>query len=450
MIGIPPIIHDRAIIAEPENDYRPVGEAAGAAYFQQNPMLLQEHQDMLARLNHTILNLMEEAKATHEADNQKYHDPDRITRLSTNEFFFYTKAPLTIKEFEQIQNKIAEKAKTISSGVQLILGSFAVKTDAGEVMNVVPHIVCGNPPHVHLIVKNHTSSIDVRYKESDGFGNLDTLPVLDSETYNPSLSMPQIIIDGKSIHFTFNNIVPCKTTGGSPFLTVVDICLDHHYGLGKKNYNALLEKKPQLSTQPVSHVIVSNWIALSKKNCIGTAVMHVDPRFSPLACKQKITQHRSASSKKEFGDNLVNTFDVEAEILGYHINNNYAYKAEKPWGNRNWGAREAHYDRTRYQKPVSSSEFEQFKSKYETLRGDHLKSKILENLQKQIECIRTKEELTKFKKELKKSYEMDILKSGQGWFTQTFGTKTSSQKALEDMLNQHEKYLSDINDKLSN
>jgi len=42
------------------------------------------------------------------------------------------------------------------------------------------------------------------------------------------------------------------------------------------------------------------------------------------------------------------------------------------------------------------------------------------------------------------SYKIVVLKKGQGWFTENFSIKTSSQKALEDMLEQREKNLSDI------
>lgn len=99
-----------------------------------------------------------------------------------------------------------------------------MKTDENKVMNVTPHITCGQPPDFNLIVKNHTSSIDVIYKIPDGAGDTVTLDVLDID--DNSDPMPKIKINGVERDFSFNNVVPCKTPGGAPFITAVDICFD--------------------------------------------------------------------------------------------------------------------------------------------------------------------------------------------------------------------------------
>lgn len=63
-----------------------------------------ERQGMVYRLINSTSILMDQAKKTHgeglveqttEEEKNNY-----ITRLSTNEFFFYTQEPLTLKEFE--------------------------------------------------------------------------------------------------------------------------------------------------------------------------------------------------------------------------------------------------------------------------------------------------------------------------------------------------------------
>ena len=184
------VIQEIAVIAEVKQA-PPVGEALKASDpIPAFPMSLIMRQDMLARLESSITELMDNAENTYQENcyisGTSKLDPDYITRLSTNEFFFYTKEPLTLKEFEELQNKLVVKAKTLSPGVQLIFGSFAVATEENKVMNVTPHITCGESPQFQFIVKNHTSSIDVRYKIPDGFGDTNTLAAWDVKTSAPS------------------------------------------------------------------------------------------------------------------------------------------------------------------------------------------------------------------------------------------------------------------------
>lgn len=338
----------------------------------------------------------------------------------------------------------------MSEGVQLILGSFGVKTDDGKVMNVTPHISCGNPPEFQLIVKSNTSSVDVRYKEPDGMGGMDTLPVLDNR--KPSIPMPQITIDGKVKDFGFNNIISCKTPGGTQFLTAVDICLDHDYGVAKKNYQELIKKDPEILKQPISHVVVSNWIPIDKTNSLGSSVMHVDPVCSPQGCKQGIAQQKSAPRKLEFGNDLVTVFNVVGEkvhLLVDYVKNTYAYKTTNPSGGRDHKSYTVSLDKVEFQKSQTSADFATFKNKYQAHKGDYLKTLILDDLQKRIEGTTTKKELADLKEELAHSYEVDVLKKAQGWVTEKFSLKTTSQKALEKMLEQQEKYLSETNPKVS-
>lgn len=448
-----PIIYEKAVIAQSLRWGPPVGEALKRDDPQpMAPMLLEERQNMINRLEESIYILMNEAKATYTANNSRHNDLEHITRLSTNEFFFYTKEPLTLKEFEALQNKIAEQAKTMPAGVQLILGSFAVKTDEGRVMNVTPHITCGEPPDFNFIVKSNTSSIDVRYKVPDGSGGQDTLPVLDTHTRNSLAFLPTIMINGTIKNFTFDNIVRCKTPSGTPFLTAVDICLDHLYGVAKNNYQKLAKKEPSILKQPISHIIVSNSVNLDKTKCLGSAIMHVDTLESAKACKQGIAQKRNLPRKLAFGNDIVNIFDVAGEkihLLVDYVKNNYAYKTTHSLAGRDHKSDTVSIDNVNYQKPKTSPAFAKFKDKYQAQKGDYLKTLILDDLKKRIENTTSKKELTNLKKELMHSYERDVLKTGQGWFTKTFGVKTSSEKVLENMFEQQERYLLDIGSKLS-
>lgn len=314
-----PVIQDKAVVAISAFN-PPIGEASGTDdTVLTQPMADNERQIMIKRLEQSIATLMVEAMKTYQAKchkrGTKEVDPDYITRLSTNEFFFYTKEPLELKEFETLQNNLAQKAKVLPPGIQLILSSFAVKTEDNKVMNVTPHLTSGQPPAFNFIVKNYTSSIDVRYKIADDQGSSTTLDVLDIVKHNPSLPMPAILVDGVVREFTFNNIIPCKTPGGTPFLTAVDVCLDHAEGVARSNIETLAEINPAIREQPISHLIVSNWIALSPQNCIGTSVMHVDPVCSPQQCKEGVKQKTGFVRSLEFGSDPYIIYDVKRQPI---------------------------------------------------------------------------------------------------------------------------------------
>jgi hypothetical protein len=104
-----PVIQDIAVIAAPTGG-NPIGEALRKGDPKpSSPMIHSEREDMVGRLEHSILELMDNADKTYQANCYKPGttelEPDYITRLSTNEFFFYTQEPLTLSEFEKIQNR---------------------------------------------------------------------------------------------------------------------------------------------------------------------------------------------------------------------------------------------------------------------------------------------------------------------------------------------------------
>ena len=190
------------------------------------PMSGDERMAMEARLYEGISSLMDEAKHVHLKHSRMKHD---VTRLMTHEFFFYTQQPLTLAEFESLQNKINAKIKQLPDGIQFILGSFAVMSPDNKVMNVTPHITSGTPASFNFIIKNHTSSIDPSYQLKDGR----FIKTLNYRNYHSTPSLPKININNKEHAFTFNNIVHCKTSGNIPFITIVDICLDHAVGVAR-------------------------------------------------------------------------------------------------------------------------------------------------------------------------------------------------------------------------
>lgn len=303
-----PLIQDKAIIAN-FTDRSPVGEVfRSGSFIHYHPMTAAERADTLSRLEQSITKIMSMALSTYTdnccKEGSTEIDPDYISRISTNEFLFYTREPLTLDEFEILLNKIAVKARNHPSGIHLILGSFAVKTTGNKVMNVVPHIICGTAPQFNFIVKNYTSPVDVRYNIPDGKGNTVLLGVLDRSThYTP---MCNIKVNGENCDFTFNNIVFCQTPGGTEFLTAIDICYDHVVGTAKKhlaeNYSDDL---------PISHVVVSNYINLINSKCLVNNVMHVDPKLSAISCKRGVVQKTVYQGNLPFGNDIVSCLEVD-------------------------------------------------------------------------------------------------------------------------------------------
>ncbi|MDP1602612.1 MAG: hypothetical protein Q8M03_05050 [Legionella sp.] len=280
----------------------PIGEAPMGGETVKR-MSAAERAGMQKRLFYTINNLIETAAATHLAD-CKLPDTDEvnqdfITRLSTNEFFFYTQEPLTLQEFEGLQNKIARIVDTLPAGIHLILGSFAVKTADNRVMNVVPHISSGSARSFQFIVKNHTASIDVRYKEIDGTA----LDVLDSNS--ESAELPSIRIGGIQQRLTFNNIVNCPTPNGTRLNTIVDICLDHNKGVGNECIMAL---EAETSDVAISHVVTSNVTHLTTLHCLGP-VTHVDPQHSSQKYMLSSPGHL-IDSTKQFGNTAIKIYET--------------------------------------------------------------------------------------------------------------------------------------------
>ncbi len=96
-----PIIQDKAIIANVTKS-NPIGEAFTKKLpVPLFPISMLERQNMVQRLEDSISQLMDGAQRTYQDNCYKPGtmdiDGNYITRLSTNEFFFYTEEPLTLK-----------------------------------------------------------------------------------------------------------------------------------------------------------------------------------------------------------------------------------------------------------------------------------------------------------------------------------------------------------------
>lgn len=87
---------------------------------------------------------------------------------------------------------------------------------------------------------------------------------------------------------------------------------------------------------------------------------------------------------------------------------------------------------------VNASDFENFKLKYQSLKGDHLKRDILSDFAEKLSEISDKEALDHFVEDFKNSTDYKVLATGQGLVTKLFSLETSSQKKVEEMIKARE------------
>lgn len=245
---------------------------------------------------------------------QRYKDSDfksghenHITRLTTNEFMFYTKKRLEPNEFSKLFEEIFTLAKKQPENLHIVLSSFAVRTLENKTMNVAAFIECGQNPKVHFIVKNGVSDIDpVYYGENQDRKRIEFLNVdmeVDSEKTFPTLN-----IHGKEYTFSYNNVFEVSTLGGAKKIEVIEMCLDHLGGVGKKNcelymVDALLAPEPSLLPTQISQVVTSNTLDLVREHILETNLTHVDPLYSEvhLLKKSRLISNKTLKSDLFFG-----------------------------------------------------------------------------------------------------------------------------------------------------
>lgn len=93
---------------------------------------------------------------------------------------------------------------------------------------------------------------------------------------------------------------------------------------------------------------------------------------------------------------------------------------------------------------IDANKFKNLKSTLNELKGDKLKSSILDEMKSKIEATQSLDELNELKKELLASDEYKILNTSQGittYLLQKFGKNTTSVNTLNNMLEEQESYI---------
>lgn len=297
----------------------------------------------LDRLFNCIETLVTDASYEHKKANCDFPSgqlrPDsqaNVTRLITNEFTFYTSTPLSLQEFEHLQNKIAQLTSQQPVNLHLVLSSFAVRTPDNKVMNVVAHVECGQDPTFNFIVKNNPSEVDPVYEEFDSNGYYSCLENVDIKK-NDQVNHLKINLNSTEQAFSFNNVMECQAANGAKFINCIDICLDHNEGVGKNNLNKMLIDSAQQAAQgqaekqiplQCSHIVTSNWTYLSPTNAISL-ITHADPVLSKTTPKADVPGTSHVLKPSSFGTQLNATITASApsaqlsyEQRYYAISNN--------------------------------------------------------------------------------------------------------------------------------
>lgn len=262
------------------------GNLKGGEFF------LKDSKDKrVKRMFRTIESLAALANEHHKSENfengqLKANRKNRITRLVTNEFAFYTAdSPLIIDEFYELLTQIELMASELSPNLVLVLASFPVLRH-GTVYNLVIHVQCGQNPTISSFAKTLESNVDCSY-EGRRRRNSDYSHLLDE--YEAS-SVPSI----SRHHYTIsmNSVILVRTLGGAGFYDVIEVCLDHKRRIGGMNLENELREQIQSQDYPViieqvSHVVTSASVEQHPENFVGTHVMHADQATARFAPGQK-------------------------------------------------------------------------------------------------------------------------------------------------------------------
>lgn len=292
-------IQDIVVFGEHEDNraLTPCGEYTNPELFGGQPVSPAEPESsVIARLYHDISHLIESAGSHHremhftETSQLKPDRLNNVTRLITNEFFFYTAKPLTLSGFERLMQSIHDFAATQPENAHVLLGSFAVLTNENTVMNVVPHIECGKKPIINLLVKNRVAFQDPTYyvKNDD---EMILCPNVYTDGYD--ISNNHITLNDQPIPFTYDTVVICQTRGGALFYSGVDICVDHNSEIAKKGVLSKMDSayhqnfktgEPLNPPNQYVHTLVSNTTKKVAAKSLGV-VTHADPVVSKKSCR---------------------------------------------------------------------------------------------------------------------------------------------------------------------
>lgn len=217
----------------------------------------------------------------------------KVSRLLTPEFSFYTPRALESDEFQCLQQKLLNHAKTLPVNVHCLLSSFAVNY-ADKLHNVCLYIICGPEASFHVFHKAHGIPYDERYEDE----RIPFAQVAKGHEREVGLSSAFIAMTSGTLISNLS-VFPVRVYD-QWYWQCIEICFDH-----KRNHAGNLLKHFILTSQAnmpqkVSHVLTSNVIGIQAAEIVSfEQIRHVDPQYSDTA--YNLTLPVSTCSSPVFG-----------------------------------------------------------------------------------------------------------------------------------------------------
>lgn len=241
-------------------------------------VIISEKSDV-ERLLQQIQLLVDSAEFQHVSDfcsPEKVLKPifeNHITRLLTHEFYFYTKTPLSVDDYQKIVEGIVRVAQEKPKNLHLLLSSFAVVRD-GALFNIAMYVTCGQKVTINAFCKDNVSNVDLSY------AGLKIFPKNNVETKDAFLWFQKQDIVGKSnvANYSFGQdlfLVPIKDMR---FNQCVEICVDHLDERARSSIKHQLNLDViQFIPPHVDHLVTSNSVPVNYDNRVASNVTHIDP-----------------------------------------------------------------------------------------------------------------------------------------------------------------------------
>lgn len=254
------------------------------------------------RLRAHILALFALANEDHcinfcELDRQNNYQlrPDKanhVTRLSTNEFSFYTQTPLSLIEFQLLIIDIEHMAHHLKENVHVILSSFAVRD--GRLLNITLFIQGGPIPVIHCFSKTTRAKKDIDYDMK-----------LFSQKSVPDDFHAEFIGTKTGPSISNASIFQVETYGGARYIQAIDVCLDHEYAHSKNLLmrhilTAVTNNDEPIVPNQIEQCVTSHSIEIFHGNVVTTQILHVDHKYSMFeqgATKGELTLDESSKKR---------------------------------------------------------------------------------------------------------------------------------------------------------
>ncbi|KTC78367.1 hypothetical protein [Legionella brunensis] len=242
--------------------------------FDTLPRLI-DHIKSLARITNSYHQQLY-CESTNEGSYQlKKEHLNTITRVSLNEFSLYGDKPLTMTEFGLLVEAIEQIANSLHENVHLLLSSFSVVNNKGELLNVALYVQGGKQAKIDTISKGIASTIDITYKDASNFSQ--------QRTGRLTSHVSSFVAGGvdDDISVSNNSVLEIETKGGARYIQAVDICLDNFNRHSKRLLVGRLESADETSSsflpEQTDQILTSNSIDPYEEAKISNSVLHVDP-----------------------------------------------------------------------------------------------------------------------------------------------------------------------------